>query len=137
MGYRFLTFWKFPLHLPIALAALALLAACTHQPQGVRITSGNPGPQPIRDLQPAEIQAALVGKTFQYTRPDGNGFIRYNADGSFEYQDDARGTGKGKWSTANGQFCETFGTAPETCGEFKSTGDAYFAAQSRLVEMKN
>jgi hypothetical protein len=44
-------------------------------------------------------------------------------------------TGK---SSANGsQFCESFGAgAPTDCGDFKTTGDAYFAAKSRLVEMK-
>ncbi|MBI2718800.1 MAG: hypothetical protein HY245_09025 [Rhizobiales bacterium] len=134
-----MTFWTSPSRPAFALAALALLAACSQQPQGVRFLNGGakPEPQPIRALQPAEIQTALVGKTFQYTRPDGNGFIKYNADGTFDYQDDARGTGKGRWSAATGQFCESFGKAPEDCGEFKSTGDAYFAAQSRLVEMKN
>jgi hypothetical protein len=81
---------------------------------------------------------AIVGKTFQYTRSDGNGFVTYNADGTFTYQDDTRGQGSGKWETSNNLFCEIFGAkAIQECGEFKSTGDAYFAAKSRLVEMKS
>ena len=125
----------------IVLAALAM-SACQTGPKGVRIskdgtsaTSARQG-QPIRNFSAAEIGSAIAGKTFQYTRPDGNGFITYNADGTFEYQDDQKGAGTGRW-TANGeQYCETFGTKPQECGIFKSTGDAFFAANSRLVEMK-
>ena len=122
-----------------ALAVAGLLAACNHDPQGVRFINGSskPAPAPIRALSAGEISSAITGKTFQYTRPDGNGFITYSADGTFSYQDDAKGAGKGKWSASNGQFCETYGAAPQDCGVFKSTGDAYFAAQSRLVEMKS
>ncbi len=118
------------------------LAACSSGPSGVRITNGGTSattdktPEPIRNFSAAEIQSAIVGKTFQYTRKDGNGFITYNPDGTFSYQDDAKGGGTGKWSASGEQFCESFGSAPMACGVFKSTGDAYFAANSRLVEMK-
>ena len=63
--------------------------------------------------------------------------VTYGADGSFEFQDDVKGKGKGTWSASNGQFCESYAGAPTACGEFKATGDAYFAAKSRLVEMKS
>lgn len=124
-------------------AALTLsLAACNTAPKGVRITNGGTSattdktPVPITDFTAEQIRAAISGKTFQYTRPDGNGFITYNADGTFSFQDDNKGGGEGKW-TANGtQFCESFGKKPPECGVFKNTGDAYFAANSRLVEMK-
>ena len=119
------------------------LAACETGPKGVRFTNGSgsstskPQAAPIRSFTAAEIQAAIVGKTFQYTRSDGNGFVTYNADGTFSFQDDTKGDGKGKWETSNDQFCEIFGAkAIQECGVFKSTGDAYFAAKSRLVEMK-
>ncbi len=98
--------------------------------------AGKPQPQAIRALTAGEIQAAISGKTFQYTRDDGNGFITYNADGTFSYEDDTKGGGTGTWSASDGQFCEKFGQAPQVCGEFKTTGDAFFAAKSRLVEMK-
>jgi hypothetical protein len=122
-----------------ALVLSALLAACSHDPQGVRFVNGSskPQPQPIRTFSAGEIQQAISGKTFQYTRSDGSGFITYSGDGTFSYQDDAKGAGKGTWSVSNGQFCETYGSTPQDCGIFKSTGDAYFAAQSRLVEMKS
>lgn len=121
----------------------AALAACATGPKGVRITNGGTSattsktPVPISDFNAEQIRSAISGKTFQYTRPDGNGFITYNADGTFSYQDDVKGGGSGKW-TANGtQYCETFGKKPQECGVFRNTGDAYFAAQSRLVEMKS
>ena len=127
----------------LSITALALaLAACAQGPSGVRITNNGTSattdktPVPITDFTAEQIRAAISGKTFQYTRADGNGFITYNADGTFSYQDDAKGGGVGKW-TANGtEYCETFGKSPPECGVFKNTGDAYFAAKSRLVEMK-
>jgi hypothetical protein len=119
----------------------AVLAACNNGAQGVRFLNGSdstkPQAQPIRSLTADEIRTAISGKTFQYTRSDGNGFITYGADGSFEFQDDVKGKGKGTWSASNGQFCESYAGAPTACGEFKATGDAYFAAKSRLVEMKS
>ena len=120
------------------LAVAGLLGACNTSPQGVRIVDGGSSKtaEPIRNLLDGEIQAAITGKTFQYTRADGNGFITYNADGTFTFQDDAKGAGSGTWSANGNQFCESYAGAPTVCGDFKNTGDAYFAAKSRLVEMK-
>ena len=132
-----------PLFRIAATAAIALaLAACNSSPSGVRITNNgtsattNKTPVPITDFNAEQIRAAISGKTFQYTRADGNGFVTYNADGTFSFQDDAKGGGIGKW-TANGtQYCESWGKGMPECGVFKNTGDAFFAANSRLVEMK-
>ena len=127
----------------LMLSACLALAACNTGPKGVRITkdgtsatSAKEG-QAIRDLSAGEISQRIVGKTFQYTRKDGNGFVTYNADGTFDYQDDVKGAGQGRWSASGTQFCETFGAgAAQECGTFRTTGDAYFAASSRLVEMQ-
>lgn len=127
----------------IALAA-GILAACAGGPDGVRVVNGGGAdsdkgrkPEAIRNFSGSEISAALTGKTFQYTRSDGNGFVTYNANGTFDFQDDAKGAGQGRWMVSGSQFCEAFGAGAATkCGVFKSTGDAYFAADSRLVEMK-
>ena len=87
-------------------------------------------------MLPSRIRASISGKTFQYTRADSNGFVTYNDDGTFSFQDDVKGGGTGKW-TANGtEYCESWGKGPVECGVFKNIGDAYFAAKSRLVEMK-
>lgn len=123
--------------------AVALLAACSTGPKGIRISSDGTSattdktPEPIRNFSAAEIRTAVVGKTFQYTRPDGNGYVTYNADGSLQYQDDSGKSGEGKWTASGSQYCETRGANPPECGDFKYTGDAYWAAKSRLVEMKS
>ena len=123
--------------------AATLLAACSHDPQGVRIINGGtsaiPAKQaaPIRNFSAAEIGAAVSGKTFQFTRTGASGFVTYNADGTLTVTDDQKGPSTGKWSVSTGQYCETYSAAlPMECGVFKFTGDAYFAANSRLVEMK-
>jgi hypothetical protein len=128
--------------LPLAIAVF-VLTACTSGPQGVRVVNGGTSAIParegekIRNLSASEVGPTIVGKTFQYTRADGNGFVTYNADGTMKFQDDQRGEGVGRWSANGDQYCETFGAGnPEECGVFQSTGDAFFAAKSRLVEMK-
>ena len=128
----------------VGVSVVALgLAACADGAKGIRFTNSKSSgsqtqAQPIRQFTATEIQSAIVGKTFQYTRSDGNGFVTYNANGTFSFQDDSKGEGTGKWETSNNLFCEIFGAkAIQECGEFKSTGDAYFAAKSRLVEMKS
>jgi hypothetical protein len=127
----------------ILFGCVAFLAACSNSPKGVRIENGGtsaytdkPG-APIRNLTSAEIGSAVIGKTFQYTRKTGSGFVTYNADGTFNFQDDQKGEGTGKWGATGDQYCEVYGSgAAKECGIFKSTGDAFFAANSRLVEMK-
>jgi hypothetical protein len=130
------------LSLTAALLLAVTLAGCNAGgPKGVRITNNGTSattdktPIPISDFTADQIRAAISGKTFQYTRGDQSGFVTYNADGTFSFQDDLKGGGEGRW-TANGtEFCESWGKAPADCGVFKNTGDAYFAAKSRLVEM--
>ncbi len=128
----------------IALALVPILiAACSNSPQGIRVVNGGTSAvsaqdgETIRNLQGGEISSTIAGRTFQYTRGDGNGFVTYNADGTMNYQDDSKGAGTGRWSVSGEQYCETFGaSAAQECGVFKATGDAFFAANSRLVEMK-
>lgn len=126
-----------------AMLLCVALTGCATGPKGVRITNGGTSAftdkegEKIRNLSATDVASRIVGKTFQYTRKDGNGFVTYNADGTFNYQDDARGEGAGKWTASGEQYCETFGPgATQECGTFKTTGDAYFAANSRLVEMQ-
>lgn len=127
----------------LMVSACLVLAACATGPKGVRITNGGTSAtsaqqgEAIRDLSSADVGQRIVGKTFQYTRSTGNGFITYNSDGTFDFQDDTKGAGKGRWSISGTQFCEMFGEkAQQECGTFRTTGDAYFAANTRLVEMK-
>ncbi len=124
-------------------ASVAMLSACSTDPHGVRIVNGGTSAIPakegakIRDFGANEIGSAVIGKTFQYTRTNSSGIVTYNADGTLTVQDDLKGTTTGKWTTADGKYCEAYGPAlPQECGVFKYTGDAYFAANSRLVELK-
>ncbi len=127
----------------IATALLAVAACSSPNTSGIKILSGSgptaasanatPGPQPIRVLSAEEIRSTLIGKTWQYTGADSNGFITYNPDGSLTYQDDVKGEGRGTWSAVEGQLCQSMGGRPTECSEFKSTGDAYHAGKLRLV----
>jgi hypothetical protein len=123
-------------------ASLLIVTACSSTPNGIRVTkdgtsatSSKEGAQ-IRNFTAAEIGPTVVGKTFQYTRKDGTGFVVFNADGSLSITDDQKGASKGTWSANGAEYCESYGANPKECGVFKYTGDAYFAANSRLVEMK-
>ena len=125
------------------LASLVLVAGCANGPKGVRIVNGGTSAYtdkksaPIRSLSAAEIGQAVIGKNFQYTRKDGSGFVIYNADGSLSITDDQKGQSTGSWRLSGDQYCETYSAgAAQECGVFKNTGDAYFAANSRLVEMQ-
>ena len=97
-------------------------------------SSAKPEAQPIRVLSAEEIRSTLVGRSWQYTAADGNGFVTYNSDGSLTYQDDAKGKGSGTWSAVQGELCQSIGGKPTQCGQFKSTGDAYYAGNMRLVK---
>ena len=125
------------------LAMVLLLAACSQSANGIRVVNGGTSAIPakqgavIRNLTGPEIGQSVIGKTFQFTRNGASGFVVYNADGSLDVQDDQKGASKGTWQVTGDQYCETYTKgAPPECGVFKYTGDAYFAANSRLVEMK-
>lgn len=125
------------------LGGMVFLTACSNTPKGIRIENGGtsaytdkPG-APIRNLTASEIGQAVVGKSFQFTRKTSTGFVTYNSDGTLSITDDQQGEIAGKWGATGDQYCEVYGPdATKECGVFKSTGDAYFAAKSRLVEMK-
>lgn len=131
--------------LPFAVFVLLSLAACSTGPQGVRIINNSPPPaaadktvEPIRDLAGAEITSVLIGKTFQYTRKGASGFVVYNADGTLKVKDDKTGASIGKWTVNGSQYCETYSvTQAMECGTFKSTGNAYFAANTRIEDLRD
>ena len=124
----------------VVIASLAL-CGCASSPTGVRIVNGGTSAvsskqgAAIRDLNSAEIGQAVIGKNFQFTRGNSTGFVIYNADGTLTITDDQKGAAKGSWTANGSQYCESYGAGPQECGVFKYTGDAYFAAKSRLVKM--
>jgi hypothetical protein len=126
----------------LAVGAALMIAGCSSSPDksGIKFLSGSQTsssnaaqPQPVRMLSAEEIRTTLIGKGWQYTRPDSSGFVTYNADGSLTYQDDVKGEGRGTWSAVEGQLCQSLAGQPTECSEFKSTGDAYHAGKMRLV----
>jgi hypothetical protein len=123
----------------IMLSLSVTLAACGHRVgsnSDVKILGGSAGkaaPAPIRTLGSEEIRTTLIGKTWQYTATGLSGFVTYNSDGSLSYQDDTKGDGTGTWSAVEGQLCQSIAGRPNECGEFKSTGDAYYAGKMRLA----
>jgi len=121
----------------LLLLALFPLAACSSGGNSdVSIVSGNakPQPQPIKSLGAEEIRSTIIGRSWQYTTADGSGFVTYKNDGTLTYQDDAKGQGSGTWSAVEGELCQSIGGKPTECGQFKSTGDAYYAGNMRLVQ---
>ena len=134
------------LALPLTVFATLCLAACSTDPRGVRIINNSTpaasaapatSAQPIRDLAGAEITSVLIGKTFQYTRKGASGFVVYNADGTLKVKDDKTGASIGKWTVNGNQYCETYSvTQAMECGSFKSTGNAYFAANTRIEDLR-
>jgi hypothetical protein len=121
----------------LLLLALFPLAACSSGGNSdVSIVSGNakPKPQPIKSLGAEEIRSTIIGRSWQYTTSDGSGFVTYKDDGTLSYQDDAKGQGSGTWSAVEGELCQSIGGKPTECGQFKSTGDAYYAGNMRLVQ---
>ncbi|MDP8997409.1 MAG: hypothetical protein M3O03_10490 [Pseudomonadota bacterium] len=132
--------------LPLTVFATLCLAACSTNPQGVRIINNstpsagaapNKTAEPIRDLSGPEITNVVVGKTFQYTRKGASGFVVYNADGTLKVKDDKTGASIGKWTVNGNQYCETYSvTQAMECGAFKSTGNAYFAANTRIEDLR-
>ena len=127
----------------VSLAGLLLLGACSNGPKGVRIVNGGTSAYtdkksaPISTMSAPQIGQAVIGKSFQFTRKDSTGFVVYNGDGTLKITDDQKGELAGTWRAAGNEYCETYGQGGiQECGVFKNTGDAYFAANSRLVEMK-
>jgi len=128
--------------LAVAICA-GFISACSTTPNGIRVVNDGTSAIPskegakIRDLAAAEIGPAVVGKTFQFTRTNSSGIVTFNADGTLTIKDDQKGDSIGKWSASGPQYCESYGPSlPQECGVFKYTGDAYFAANTRLVELK-
>jgi hypothetical protein len=127
----------------IAAACLAL-AACSSDGDNskVRVLSGPGGTKPgdavNGPMSDGEIRAALGGRTFQYTKPAGNGLATFNPDGTMELQDDTRGTLTGSWRASGGALCETLNPspdapngAPELCQKVNNSGDAIYAGKDR------
>jgi hypothetical protein len=63
-------------------------------------------------LSATEIRSILAGKSWRFQGPNNTGTTLYAADGSSLVEVDGKGTTKGKWTTKDGQLCESFDPAP-------------------------
>ena len=63
-------------------------------------------------LSGSEIRTILAGKSWRFQGPNNTGTTLYAADGSSLVEVDGKGTTKGKWTTKDGQLCESFDPAP-------------------------
>ncbi len=94
-----------------ALALVGLVAAGCSMGGGSDSGSGDNlgGPQA---LSAAEIRTILAGKSWRFQGPNNTGTTLYAEDGSSLVEVDGKGTTKGKWTTKDGQLCESFDPSP-------------------------
>jgi len=96
----------------IRVAALALVgliaASCANMTDRADkdMTSGP------KTLSAAEIRTILAGKSWRFQGPNNTGTTLYAEDGSSLVEVDGKGRTKGRWTTKDGQLCESFDPAP-------------------------
>lgn len=95
------------------LASLAvvglLVAGCSTGGTGGSSSSMN---QPPQGLSASEIRTTLSGRSWRFQGPNNTGTTLYADDGTSLVEVDGKGTTKGKWTTKDGQLCESFDPAP-------------------------
>ncbi len=95
----------------LVVLSLALLAAgCTTG--GGSDTATTDEPVRANALSASEIRTILAGKSWRFQGPNNTGTTLYAEDGSSLVEVDGKGTTKGKWTTKDGQLCESFDPAP-------------------------
>ena len=106
------------------LSLVGLLAA------GCSMTGGSSDSSTDEPLAPqgmsaTEIRTILAGKSWRFQGPNNTGTTLYAADGSSLVEVDGKGTTKGRWTTKDGQLCESFdpaaflpGGVPMSCYPF-------------------
>ena len=60
----------------------------------------------------AQVRSTLSGKSWRWKGPNNTGTTLYAEDGSSLIEVDGKGTTKGKWTTKDGQLCESFDPSP-------------------------
>jgi hypothetical protein len=96
----------------IRVAALALVgliaASCANMTDRADkdMTSGP------KTLSAAEIRTILAGKSWRFQGPNNTGTTLYAEDGSSLVEVDGKGRTKGRWTTKDGQLCESFDPSP-------------------------
>jgi hypothetical protein len=94
----------------VLIIAGLLLSGCT-QPGGPSKPTP-PAPAPAVPLAATDIQSTLSGKSWRFKGPRNTGTTLFASDGTSLVEVDGKGTTKGKWTTKDGQLCESFAAAP-------------------------
>lgn len=136
------------------LAAAWALSACT----GMNVFKDSSAPQsgisapppaalapdPIDTALPTslsapQIKTVLSGKSWAWTGPKNSGVTLYASDGTSLVQVNGKGTTSGKWTTKNGQLCESFSPAsflpqgvPMNCQTFSGAAGNYRVGQANF-----
>jgi hypothetical protein len=92
-----------------ALSMILFAAGCTSSGTDTTTSDGSAGTQA---LSATEIRTILAGKSWRFQGPNNTGTTLYAEDGSSLVEVDGKGTTKGKWTTKDGQLCESFDPAP-------------------------
>ena len=89
-------------------AIAAALAGCA---TGTTDGGGDANLAP-QGLAAGEIRSILAGRSWNFQGPNNTGTTLYADDGSSLVEVDGKGTTKGRWTTKDGQLCESFDPAP-------------------------
>lgn len=124
-----------------ALSLVAVLAAgCSLSDKSA--SSGSDANVAPAGLSGSEIRNILAGKSWRFAGPNNTGTTLYAEDGSSLVEVDGKGTTKGKWTTKDGQLCESFdpapflpGGVPMSCYPFSrgSSPDSYQAGKATFT----
>lgn len=91
----------------MALVGLAAAACTSMNDRAVKEETTAP-----KTLSAAEIRNILAGKSWRFQGPNNTGTTLYANDGSSLVEVDGKGRTKGRWTTKDGQLCESFDPAP-------------------------
>ena len=125
-----------PLRRNALMALLALgLAACSNSGD----STVDPGTT-TTGMSATEIRNVLQGKSWRWVGPNNTGTTLYAADGTSLVEVDGKGTTKGKWTTQDGQLCESFdpapflpGGVPMSCYAFSGGNGTYKAGKATFT----
>ena len=97
----------------IRIAAICIVGAVLAGCAGTGGTdSGSDSSLSSSALSAGEIRNILAGKSWNFRGPNNTGTTLYAEDGSSLVEVDGKGTTKGRWTTKDGQLCESFDPAP-------------------------
>ena len=124
-----------------ALSVVGLIAAGCTSGGGTGETSPDGATAP-QALSSSEIRSILAGKSWRFQGPNNTGTTLYAEDGSSLVEVDGKGTTKGRWTTKDGQLCESFdpaaflpGGVPMSCYPFSkgSAPNSYQAGKATFT----